>query len=210
MLIYVSAKICQSIPSVGVLIATEIEQPRDLVKSRFMRNGSAFGAGAERNKRDIQMISPAPFFFSSSFLSVSSFSSELWPANLMSRGFTSPLGDGGRSDPHTTSTRLVVTGDRVAPPPFLIFSSKLRASATWKMLRIAFLDEFACAYELLSPSDPRQQFCCLRTALLSYFSSKVRANIHRLMGPTILARSEHRQCLVSKVPNYCLAAERPG
>ena len=79
--------------------------------------------------RHVHITKPALFFFMSSVLSSSTFSSNTLPVYWMSRTMTGSSGLAGLSLPQTSSTRFFWTARRPAPPFFLILSSSLLASA---------------------------------------------------------------------------------
>lgn len=86
---------------------------------------------AQRSRDILQTMSPALFFFSSSFLRSSIFSSNVFPANCIGSVLTFSCGRGGRLSPHIESTRLILTPTRAEPLFFLIFSANFLASATY-------------------------------------------------------------------------------
>lgn len=175
-----------------ILASSQVENPSNFVKHSLEKLVTL--ANDPRNSDKIQRIRPAPFFFSNSFLKSSIFSSEDFPANLISSGLAFSCGRGGRSEPHITSTRLVVTAESEAPPFFLIFSDRARASARFNQsndfARTAFQFLRAVMTVGSTPTTLLPSDC---SAALSDVR-KCRNEEREMM--TILATSGHLRCLV--------------
>jgi hypothetical protein len=77
-----------------------------------------------------QRTSPALSFLDIRLRTSSSFSSNGLPENSSPKTFTFSFGRGGRSFPHTVSTKFCCIATRPAPPFFWILSLSLRASAS--------------------------------------------------------------------------------
>ncbi len=120
---------CPLAPKYRILIPAKIEKPGNLVEHGYVCT-LARTVHYLKDSDDVHRIRPAPFFLSNSFRKSSIFSSDALPVYLISSGFMFCSERDGRSEPQIISTRLSVTGVNAAPPFFLIFSDRSRASAT--------------------------------------------------------------------------------